>query len=704
MKKIFIINFLLATFIFSYAQTGSFIWPVNCDKNDWEILYQPQDIIQDEINENDLFIGGSENCYVIAPENGKILLARYGYNSTLTRSISFKPIIPEGQDIKQIDQYLRDSIASAYNNKYNKNIQPNFISYSVYVQYGKGKKYNISGLRPIKYFITGTKIKKGDTLGFVGYSYKKIPQPSISISFSKNGFNDDPMSPFGLKSTFKPYEIDKTDYSTHKHSKDELISDFKIFKESLVMGHPGLYDFIDSASMNTLISDAESKINDSMTSGKFFHTIKPIVDSIRDSHTSIKLNVNTCNIKNRRRPTNIPIRFGLQNDSLIVFKVTDSLKSFLGKAIIEIDEMPKDSIIKRTNCWKMGNVGGFIKSQDDYTKHRMFDFFNKLSTNKKYGDSISFVFSDNTKLQLRYLDLISFSEFFPDFKKDTTRKNNFSYRLENSETAYLDINTFSLLQTEMQEIQSFVKTISDSLVSNLIIDVRNNSGGEENMIAQLFACFVDEPFKLFVEEKVMSNGESPIYKYTQNFPPTENTMFSDFKVRKSGEYFLSEHDLPTFQPNDSIYFKGNIFILTNHKSISAATLLPALVHREKRGIVVGRETGSCYHRMNAKKFARIILPNTKLELRIPLVQSIFDYPKKGVIPWGKGVIPDLRIPLTYNEYSSINDVFIQRTLEYIEKHRELDDETILEKNKVMIIALIIFIVILTGFIIKRRKS
>jgi hypothetical protein len=471
MKKILTINFLLVTFVFSYSQSSRFIWPIDCDKNEWTILYQPQDIIQDEINENNLFIGSSENCYVIAPESGTIVFAKYCYNSTLTRSMSFKPRIYESQDIKQTDQNIRDSIVSDYNKKSNRNIKPDFISYWITVKYEKGKTYNISGLRPTKYFSSGTEIKKGDTLGIVGYSYKKILQPSISISFNKNGISDDPMSPFGLKSTFKPDEVDNTDYSTHKHREAELISDFRIFKESLVMGHPGLYDFIDSTGMNKLFSHAESRINSPMTSGTFFRVIKPIVDSIRDSHTSIKLNVKTCSIKDRKRQTNIPIKFGLQRDSLIIFKATDSLKSFIGKCIIKIDNVSKDSIIKRTNCLKRSNVGGFIKSQDDYTKHRMFDVFYKMTFKKNFGNSISFVFSDGTKLKLKYQDFISYYNFLPEFKKDTTRSSSFSYRLENSETAYLDINTFSLLQTEMREIQSFIKTISDSSVNNIIIPV-----------------------------------------------------------------------------------------------------------------------------------------------------------------------------------------------------------------------------------------
>ena len=78
---------------------------------------------------------------------------------------------------------------------------------SVGVQLSDGRTVCVDGIRPTRLFKTGETIHRGDTLGTVGYLYKKIQQPCIAISISKNSKNVDPMTPFGLKTTFIPPKV-----------------------------------------------------------------------------------------------------------------------------------------------------------------------------------------------------------------------------------------------------------------------------------------------------------------------------------------------------------------------------------------------------------------------------------------------------------------------------------------------------------------
>lgn len=109
-------------------------------------------------------------------------------------------------------------------------------------------------------------------------------------------------------------------------------------------------------------------------------------------------------------------------------------------------------------------------------------------------------------------------------------------------------------------------------------------------------------------------------------------------------------------------------MLTNENSASAATLFPALLVRNHRGVVVGRETRTAYHFMNALKFAEISLPNSGIPVRIPLVEICFDTVVNQRIPFGRGVIPDYEVPLTLDEINYTHgDAILNYTLALIEQ-------------------------------------
>lgn len=82
--------------------------------------------------------------------------------------------------------------------------------------------------------------------------------------------------------------------------------------------------------------------------------------------------------------------------------------------------------------------------------------------------------------------------------------------------------------------------------------------------------------------------------------------------------------------------------------------------------IVGRETGSCYYQMNAEKFANILLLSTGMKLRIPMVKIITRSKPNPLIPFGRGVIPDYEVALTFDELTKPKDVILERTLSIID--------------------------------------
>lgn len=62
------------------------------------------------------------------------------------------------------------------------------------------------------------------------------------------------------------------------------------------------------------------------------------------------------------------------------------------------------------------------------------------------------------------------------------------------------------------------------------------------------------------------------------------------------------------------------FILTSGYTSSAASEFVAIAKYNKRAIIVGEETGGCYYGATGGNYINLILPGSKLEVRIPTIR------------------------------------------------------------------------------------
>ncbi len=286
------------------------------------------------------------------------------------------------------------------------NFEPKYVSIGINVNVGNGERYWIQGIRPVKPFKTGYKIKKGDTLGTVGYVYRNIPESCISFSRSINTKPADPMSIFGLNTSYVPPSCDKTDYLTKKHSIDKLKEDFNILRDALEEGHPGLYDYISKEEMDKLLNSVELKLNKPKTSEEFKILLLPIVREIRDSHTSL--------YAKKYSPydySSVPVLFGLKDKELKIFSATEEYKEYLNKSIVKVDGNEISDIIDQVELQTFA-PGGFIESLPEHELFLHFGRYYSESVYKKRGDKLLLTFSDGSEKEFTYTKIKS-AEFKP---------------------------------------------------------------------------------------------------------------------------------------------------------------------------------------------------------------------------------------------------------------------------------------------------
>lgn len=200
-----------------------------------------------------------------------------------------------------------------------------------------------------------------------------------------------------------------------------------------------------------------------------------------------------------------------------------------------------------------------------------------------------------------------------------------------------------------------------------------------------------------------------------NYTPEMELFGEEYVAEEGHEGLYTPSETSCIMPDSLVTYGGKLYVLTNENSCSAATLFPANVLRSHRGVIVGRETRTAYSHMTALKFADFMLPNSKYIWRIPLVKCIFDETESPRIPRGRGVIPDVYVPLTYEEVAFTDgDAILARALQMIAEGEYLGDNPFEEASApqsrdmtalIVITALISSLsVLLAVFAGKRRRK
>ena len=272
--------FLFLAYNFAIGQEN-YLWPIPGKQAGEGILYRPQDYIgvadartQAELNFGDLIIGAPLGTPVLCPVDGKIHSALLGYRNSWSCSyICFD---------QQTGNFEQDSLILLEWDRMPKD-KIQYTNLTVSVQASDGKTVVLDGIRSKRLFKKGEMIHRGDTLGTVGFLYKKIKQPCISVHVAKNSKHVDPMTPFGLKTTFIPPKVNNKTRLTH----DEAQTDIDGMITALEDAFPGLYDYTPKEEFDTYIKNRMAAIGETISRSDFEVLIFKLLGKIHDSHTAI---------------------------------------------------------------------------------------------------------------------------------------------------------------------------------------------------------------------------------------------------------------------------------------------------------------------------------------------------------------------------------------------------------------------------------
>lgn len=631
------------------------IWPVSGTKYGEGIIGRPQQYIGSELNYGNLFIAAPLGSDILAPADGKIISISMDYMTSLTYMASY------GHEGTFDEQF-----AKIVSEEENLPVPERYLNGSVSIRLEDGRTLHIAGLLGSVELKTGAKVKAGDVLGTASYAFKAFDEPHINLSLSDRQHRpDDIMAFLGLESTFKRSEHKIPESLTRAEAEEDI----DILLDSYRELYPSIDDIVTEGQMEAFRDTAYNLVKDSISYSDFYGLVdrSTTAELAHDSHIWV-LTEDPVKYSRDYVAHILPV---LDSGRIIISQVQPGYEKYLRKQVLSID----------------GKDAGEYLSQAR-RRHRLYDADN-LSIRERsellflFSDFrnprvVEYVFEDGTSFTDTWIRSRLVSRYIPSLTteiahfKFLTDNRTFHFSRLNDSTVLFTLRSFELDQIQMERIADSIRT--NLAMPNMVIDLRNNPGGEEKVMNKLLSYFLNAPSKnLGSYDKVNSNSTFRNFRNTANRVP-EEVIFGEYEAIDGREGFYRKNDL-TIMPDSLINYKGRIYVLTNESSQSAASLFPAILVRNHRAVTVGRETGSGYHYMTATQFADVLLPNSGIQVRVPLIKSVMEDLVTERTPAGRGLMPDYEIPLSYEEiYLSREDIFLDKVQELIAGNHYLGED------------------------------
>lgn len=175
------------------------------------------------------------------------------------------------------------------------------------------------------------------------------------------------------------------------------------------------------------------------------------------------------------------------------------------------------------------------------------------------------------------------------------------------------------------------KRLRKNNTKNLIIDIRGNKGGNKDFIDAFLPYLSLEPRQGTYRSLLRSNG------------------------------YLVESILPNRNP---LYFKGQIYVLTDGRTYSTAALLAQYAVHYAKAISIGSETGSRLEGFAAGGYHQITLPYSKIAIEIPnawVQNTLLEPPNLA----NRGLLPYYKVEPTIEDLLNDKDVVLHKAWDLI---------------------------------------
>lgn len=417
---------------------------------------------------------------------------------------------------------------------------------------------------------------------------------------------------------------------SQQFSKNDVLEDLSALKNVIEEAHFNPFAYTTKKDFEATYNQIKSAIGeDSLNLLETTNLLQQLVTKIHNGHTYIDFPIQPYMEYIQSDGTLFPLEITFENGKSYIRKNWSKNTDIkLGDELLSVNGRFIDEIV----C----SIYPYIAAERPYFKKAKMEFY---SFPRYFWQA--FGKQENYHVRIRQNDTVKEYTLNPihainDFESIRSEIFWSDQKLEFMDgSAYLNPGAFSGDETKYQKfIDSAFIEIKASKKTNLIIDLRNNTGGNDSFSDYLVSYFADKPFKWCSEFTLKTS--KPLKEFTRQNNDTTTTYFKQILKNPGGEVYSPELDLYETQKKTN-RFQGDVYVLVNRQSYSQAAVTAAQIQDYGWGTIVGEETGE-YPTLYASVF-QYSLPRTNILVNISKGQIVRVNGSKKE----EGVIPDIVI-------------------------------------------------------------
>lgn len=446
--------------------------------------------------------------------------------------------------------------------------------------------------------------------------------------------------------------------------------DLSFLKRKLDLLHPGMGYYTPQTRMEQLYDSLYNRLTAPMDYLSLFRHVSPLVTAIKDGHTNFNHRKNFIDRSTRFIPFFIrPV----DDQYYISHNVSADTSLRRGTELLSINDRTVADIHRELMDYDhSGSDGDNLTGRRQWSLVQFADYYAAWFGS---ADSIAITYrlSSDTlvrRTRLRCPTLNGFrATLHRRYRFETDHRPNLSVSVVDTltRTAVLRVSSFMGIK-KVDPFQSVFnrrlkrafREVKRQNIQNLVVDMQGNGGGIVLNSARLLRYWMPGSFTIMEHEEMKRAARAEL---VTRWNPLSALNFSMKYRSTNGGSFVSRTARFRFRPRHRMAFSGNLYFLMNGASFSAATSVLAKTLNAGMGTFIGEASGSAYWGDFAGHFKTVTLPNSRMQVRIPLKK--LTHAVKAECANGFTVEPDFTVVRNYDDLLTNRDYVLAYALQLI---------------------------------------
>lgn len=452
-----------------------------------------------------------------------------------------------------------------------------------------------------------------------------------------------------------------------EYSPEELRSDIDFLFRTLEEVHPNLYAHTPKSELDSLRRLLEQKLTTPLSRTEFYFPLASLIARAGDAHTNVSVPWEEYGHFRTNGGAAFPFNVGYDTSSGLTIARSYSADSVLttGDRIVCINGLGADSLFA-------AYLDGFGGEMVSFRQKRVMEGFRRLvwcSNITPPYDLVALKYGTHQRIERHVAGATLRDVVRTDSLLDKRASTLPDYRFDRLQEGIGCID-FRSMSGDLGQFREFLSATFAEIhahpVHGLIIDLRNNVGGNSEFGSSLLSFLTDSSYRTAARKEWKMSAQYKAHMrqmipwWLRWFPVTwVSTEARRHLGAPDGEIVIDVREAERPDEN-SLRYRGKTCFLIGPVTFSSGMMLANAVADYRLATLIGEETGGV-----PTEYGEVYsfdLPNTRISIG---VSSAFFIRANGDTTSRRGVLPDIEVRQTEEDLRSGKDAVLERARHWV---------------------------------------